>query len=190
MENLTVKHKAIPAIAALIIAAIAANPARADRPDHDYWLPIGATLTQAGQPFDHIQLKISIGYGDGFNTPTAFTYHVDPLPPSWQQTYNDGDLLVAQGDPTDDISFRLYFADHAEYIWHIQTYHAGELVGNWDGSKEAGGWWNTPPGPLQPGTWEQDQPLPPTNDLHPPIPEPAALTLLGTALLALRRKRR
>lgn len=173
--------KLLPALVASSLIMIASGVALGRISDtYDYWLPLGE-----GGPdlyFDHLQMKIDtpggflspIGYENGI----GYSYPTDP---SWAQTYNDGTILITDGDRTNELYFTVYFADEKEYLFHLQAWDGYTLVDNMDILKEAGGWWNTPAGTnVFEGTWDAQY-----------IPAPAAITLaiIGVGgVTSLRRK--
>lgn len=128
--------------------------------DWDYWLPMG--FNEPNIHFDHLQMKADcpeqfltpIGYENGVGDGSVW-----PPDESWSQTYNNGMLMLCDGNSTSELYWQQYFADDNEVFWHLQAWDGNELVINQDILKNAGGWWTTPPdgSNVFDGTWQGDR---------------------------------
>ena len=103
----------------------------------------------------------------------------------WSQTYNDGNLLIAEGPTAQDLLFNLVFVDPRmdNFTFHYQAWDGNTVVDNADAYWSGRSWSIT--GPTG-GTWQSariDNPVSHT-------PEPASLLLLGAGLTSFAVYRR
>jgi MYXO-CTERM domain-containing protein len=125
--------------------------------------------------FDHMQFTVLNGSLNQFDLPIGIT-NLDVT--GWQQTFNDGSLLVVDGPASGLVNFQFIFAgvpvDGAVLAW--QTFSGNDLKSNGIFTiSPSGGWTYSEPSGL------------PTGRL---TPTPGAAAALGVAgLFGLRRRR-
>lgn len=87
--------------------------------------------------FDHIQF-LMVTPGAGFADPGIGPA---PLPDNWLQTFDNGQLLIADGDPVTSLTFRTYFTGVAgtPLMFYMQLWNGTQFVSEstaaWDGTK-------------------------------------------------------
>jgi len=145
------------------------------------WGALAATPAQAWSQlfndsgigsFDHLQMWMVAP--DGFRTPRG----IDRFSVSgWIQTFNNGQLLIADGPATESLNFRLNFAGPPgdPFTLYFQAWGGSSLLESatlaWGGS----GWTID-----QGSAWDPGRPL---STL--PVHEPSGILLMGAALLGV-----